>query len=200
MRLPLFDEFAAKFADKGHVLYMVGGTSRDLLLGLEVRDFDFVSDATPEETLAILGEGDKTFAKYGTITLKREDGPIDFMTFREEGEYGDSRHPSLIRFVKDMAIDAKRRDFTINALYIDPSYRVHDFYGGQEDLKNKLIRFIGDPETRIKEDPLRILRAKRFASRLGFALEEQTAKAIEANLGLLEKLNPEKVKMEAKKE
>ena len=198
--LPLFDFYAAKFAKAGHPLFMVGGSSRDLLLGFEVRDFDFVSDATPEETLSILGEGDDTFARFGTITLKKDGVPIDFMTFREEGEYGDSRHPSFIRFVKDIKVDAKRRDFTINALYIDDQYQVHDFYHGLSDLKAGLIRFIGDPDIRIQEDPLRILRAKRFAKRFNFQIEEKTMEAMQRNEGLLSKLNPEKVLMESKKE
>lgn len=200
MKLALFDSYAALFKKHGFSLFMVGGTSRDLLLGLEVRDFDFVSRATPEETLAILGEGDATFAKYGTITLRKHGHPIDFMTFREEGDYSDSRHPSFIRFVKEMEIDAKRRDFTINALYIDADYNVHDFYGGLEDLKNGVIRFIGDPKKRIEEDPLRILRAERFARRFGFKIEENSAKAIEELCPLLDKLNPEKVLQESKKE
>ena len=200
MPVVLFDHYAALFAKHGITLYMVGGSARDYLLGLEVRDFDFVSKATPEQTLSILGEGDDTFARFGTISLRKNGTPIDFMTFREEGDYGDSRHPSYIKFVEDIELDSNRRDFTINALYIDPEYKVFDFHGGLTDLKNKVIRFIGDPEKRIKEDPLRILRAKRFSKRLGFAIDPESKRAMDELMPLLEKLNPEKVMMESKKE
>ena len=200
MPFPLFDEYAARFAKAGFDLYMVGGASRDFLLGKEIRDVDFVSAATPEQTLAILGEGNDAFAKYGTISLKKDGYSIDFMTFREESGYQDSRHPSNIKFIQDMEKDSWRRDFTINAIYIGRDYEIHDFHGGIADLKAGLIRFIGDPRKRIEEDPLRILRGERFAKRLGFAFEEETGKAIEELRPLLNKLNPEKIRMETQKE
>ncbi|MBQ9457768.1 MAG: CCA tRNA nucleotidyltransferase [Bacilli bacterium] len=135
MPFPLFDEYAKLFAQAGVDLFMVGGTSRDYLLGKEIRDVDFVSASTPEETLKILGEGNDRFAKYGTITLKKGDTAIDFMTFREEGGYTDSRHPTQIRFITDMERDSYRRDFTINAIYIGRDYQIHDFHGGMADLE-----------------------------------------------------------------
>lgn len=200
MPFPLFDEYAKLFAQAGVDLFMVGGTSRDYLLGKEIRDVDFVSASTPEETLKILGEGNDRFAKYGTITLKKGDITIDFMTFREEGGYTDSRHPTQIRFITDMERDSYRRDFTINAIYIGRDYQIHDFHGGMADLEAGLIRFIGDPRKRIEEDPLRILRGERFARRLGFAFEAETKKAMDELRPLLSKLNPEKIKMEEEKE
>lgn len=199
-RLPIFDKFAALFAKEGVELYLIGGSSRDLLLGKEVRDLDFVSSATPEKTLSILGKGDSTFARFGTISLKEEGFSIDFMTFREEGEYNDKRHPSYIKFVKDMYIDSLRRDFTINAIYIDSSYKAHDFHHGLEDLNQGIIRFIGNPKKRIEEDPLRILRAERFAKRLGFQIEKESLEAINLFRPLLEQINPEKIRMEKEKE
>ena len=200
MPFPLFDEYAKLFAQAGVDLFMVGGTSRDYLLGKEIRDVDFVSASTPEETLKILGEGNDRFAKYGTITLKKGDTAIDFMTFREEGGYTDSRHPTQIRFITDMERDSYRRDFTINAIYIGRDYQIHDFHGGMADLEAGLIRFIGDPRKRIEEDPLRIVRGERFARRLGFAFEAETKKAMDELRPLLSKLNPEKIKMEEEKE
>jgi tRNA nucleotidyltransferase (CCA-adding enzyme) len=199
MPFPLFDEYAKLFAQAGVDLFMVGGTSRDYLLGKEIRDVDFVSASTPEETLKILGEGNDRFAKYGTITLKKGDITIDFMTFREEGGYTDSRHPTQIRFITDMERDSYRRDFTINAIYIGRDYQIHDFHGGMADLEAGLIRFIGDPHTRIKEDPLRILRARRFASRLGFTIESESLRAMEELKDQLSLLSPDKVLMESKK-
>ena len=198
-----FLELAKIYADNGHSLYLVGGTSRDLILGGFCRDFDLVGDAKPEEAQIFLNAlgipFDLTFARFGTIKVNYLGVKFDVATFREEGEYLDSRHPSYIRFIKDMETDSKRRDFTINALYIDASGTVFDFHNGLEDMKAKLIRFIGDPYVRIKEDPLRILRAERFAKRLGFRIEGGSQKAMDELREELNKLNPEKVTMEKKK-
>ena len=199
MDLPLFQKYARLYKEHGYSLYMIGGMSRDILLGKRPSDFDFATDATPEEEKAFLPEADYAFEKYGSIKLKEQGIEIDITTFREEGEYLDFRHPSYIKFVASAEKDSKRRDFTINALYINGEGGVLDFHRGLEDLQNKVIRFIGDPETRVKEDPLRILRAERFARRLGFQIEETTQKAMDDNRYLLKKLNPEKVKSEEKK-
>lgn len=179
---------------------MIGGTSRDYLLGLAPSDYDFVTNAKPEEIASFLPGLDMTFARFGSTKIKDEGIEIDFTTFRKEGEYKDYRHPSYIAFIDSMEEDSHRRDFTVNALYVDQDGKVYDFHHGLEDLEKKLIRFIGDPDTRIKEDPLRILRAERFAKRLHFEIESVTEEAIERNRPLLGKLNQEKVKMEAKKE
>ena len=195
----MFQFYAALFKKHGHVLYAIGGTSRDILLGLKPKDYDFATDSTPEEIQEFLPDGDYSFARYGSIKEKRQGAEIDITTFREEGEYRDFRHPSYVRFVSSPEKDSWRRDFTVNALYLGTSGGVLDFHGGLEDLKNKTIRFIGDPEKRIQEDPLRILRAERFARRLGFRIDPLSQKAIEENRPLLSKLNPEKVKSEAEK-
>lgn len=178
---------------------MIGGTSRDYLLGREFADYDFVTSATPEEERPFLPQADFTFAKFGSIKLKENGVEVDFTTFREEGEYKDSRHPSYIKFILDPKIDSFRRDFTVNAIYIDQEGKILDYHGGLEDLNAKLIRFIGDPRQRIVEDPLRILRAERFAATLGFQIEEKTKEAITELRPLLNKLNPEKIKMEKQK-
>jgi len=198
-----FLELAKVYAENGHHLYLVGGTSRDLILGGFCRDFDLVGDATPEEEQSFLNAAnipfDMTFARFGTIKVDFLGEKFDVATFREEGEYKDSRHPSFIRFIKDMEVDSKRRDFTINALYINAAGEIFDFHKGLEDMRNKLIRFIGDPRVRVLEDPLRILRAERFAKRLGFQIEEESQKAMDELREELNKLNPEKVTMEKKK-
>ena len=196
----LFLKYAAIFEEHGFPLYMVGGTSRDFLLGIASADFDFVSKATPDQIASFIPGLDKTFARFGSTKIYDEGIEIDFTTFRKEGEYRDYRHPSYIEFIDDMYTDSLRRDFTINALYIDAGGNVHDFHDGMEDLKRGIIRFIGDPKKRIEEDPLRILRAERFAKRLGFMIEENSAKAMDELRPLLEKLNAEKVKLEKKKE
>ena len=199
MDLPLFQKYARFYKEHGHSLYMVGGTSRDILLGKLPSDFDFATDATPEEERTFLPEADYSFAKYGSIKLKEQGIEIDITTFREEGEYLDCRHPSCVKFVTSAKKDSERRDFTINALYINGEGDVLDFHHGLEDLRDKVIRFIGEPEIRVKEDPLRILRAERFARRLGFRIDPLSQKAMKENRHLLEKLNPEKVKSEEKK-
>ena len=195
-----FREYAKLFSCHGFHLYMIGGTSRDFLLGLPVADYDFATDATPTQEKEFLPDADYSFERFGSIKVWKDGVEVDITTLRLEGEYKDFRHPSFIKLIKDPKLDSVRRDFTINAIYIDEEGHVLDFHNGLTDLAEKKIRFIGDPATRIKEDPLRILRAQRFAKRLGFEIEENSAKAIEENLHLLDKLNPAKVEMEKKKE
>lgn len=199
MQNELFKFLDKVFKENGFSIFEVGGSVRDELLGLEVFDFDFATDATPEEMIKFLPDANDTFAKYGCIKYKGEHGRAEITTFRIEESYDDFRHPNKICFVKSLNEDYKRRDFTINAIYKDINGKIYDPSRGVEDLKNKTLRFIGDPETRIKEDPLRILRAKRFASKLGFEIESETAKAMEKLAYLLEKLNPEKIKEEERK-
>ncbi len=199
MQNELFKFLDKVFKENGFSIFEVGGSVRDELLGLEVFDFDFATDATPEEMMKFLPNANDTFAKYGCIKYKGEHGRAEITTFRVEESYDDFRHPNKISFVKSLNEDYKRRDFTINAIYKDINGKIYDPSRGVEDLKNKIVRFIGDPETRIKEDPLRILRAKRFASKLGFEIESETAKAMEKLTYLLEKLNPEKIKEEERK-
>ena len=199
MQNELFKFLDKVFKENGFSIFEVGGSVRDELLGLEVFDFDFATDATPEEMIKFLPDANDTFAKYGCIKYKGEHGRAEITTFRIEESYDDFRHPNKICFVKSLNEDYKRRDFTINAIYKDINGKIYDPSRGVEDLKNKTIRFIGDPDTRIKEDPLRILRAKRFASKLGFEIESESAKAMEKLAYLLEKLNPEKIKEEERK-
>ncbi|MCF0113657.1 MAG: hypothetical protein HUJ60_06775 [Bacilli bacterium] len=197
---PCFLELSALYEAHGYSLFLIGGTSRDLLLGLSPLDLDFVTDAPAEASLSFLDKADGTFARYGSIKVHHGEQTIDITTLREEGDYRDSRHPGYLRFIQDKEKDSQRRDFTVNALYIDKDGTIYDYHRGLEDLEKKVLRFIGDPQKRIEEDPLRIIRAERFAKRLGFAFEEKTKKAIEENRHLLAKLNPDKIAMELKKE
>ena len=195
----IYQRFAEIFEQNGFKLFIIGGTSRDLLLGKEPLDIDFVTDATPDQSKLFLEEVDMTFAKFGTIKVRYDNRSIDIVTLRKEEGYKDYRHPSKITFITSLEEDSKRRDFTINALYIDKDRNVIDYYNGLEDLKNKIIRFIGDPEVRIKEDPLRIIRAERFAKKLGFTIEEKSNLALIKYRYLLDELNPDKVKQELRK-
>lgn len=199
MNLNIFKSLAKLFKENGFSLFMIGGTSRDYLLKLDVLDYDFVSDATPEDMKKFLPDANYHFEKYGSVRLKIDGVHVDITTFRSEGEYLDFRHPNSVKYVKTIEEDFVRRDFTINAIYIDEDMKCIDPSGGLIDLKNKVIRFIGDPIKRIKEDPLRILRAERFKEKLNFEIEEKSLEAINKYRYLLDKLNPEKVKEELRK-
>ncbi|MCQ2793778.1 MAG: CCA tRNA nucleotidyltransferase [Bacilli bacterium] len=191
-----FIKLAKLFKRNGYQLYLVGGSARDYLLKRPFFDLDLASDATPSEIKEFLPDADFTFARFGNVHLKH----IDITTFREEEDYSDYRHPRKVVFTRQIEKDYSRRDFTINALYIDINEKVYDFCHGLDDLKAKIIRFIGDPTTRIKEDPLRILRAERFAKTLGFQIEENAYLAMKKLYKLIDKINTNKIKQELAKE
>lgn len=199
MNKEIFTKLAKLFNDNGYRLFMIGGTTRDYLLNKEVYDYDFVSDATPEEMSKFLLDANYHFAKFGSVRTKVDGIHVDITTLRVEGEYLDSRHPSKIEYVKEIEKDYVRRDFTINAIYMDENFKIIDPSNGTKDLKKGIIRFIGDPTKRIKEDPLRILRAERFAKKLNFIIEPKSLEAIENNRQLLAKINPDKIKEEERK-
>lgn len=199
-KLELFLKLNKLFKDNGFKLYLVGGTVRDFLLGVELTDMDAVTDATPEEMKRFLEDANYTFEKYGSISIKPDKKvKFDITTMREETSYQDSRHPSEIRFVRDINIDVRRRDFTINALYLDENLKVIDLVDGQKDLENKVLRMIGDPNIRLKEDPLRIIRAIRFASDYQLSLDKDLELAIRNNVNELNNLNPDKITQDLRK-
>lgn len=199
MKVKIFDELSEIYLKHGYSLYIVGGASRDLLLERPFTDLDFVTDATPEEEKAFLPEANYVFAKYGSIRLKKDGLEVDITTLRKESDYLDHRHPGKIVFVRDLETDSLRRDFTINAIYLDKDYQIFDFHHGKDDLEKRVIRFIGDPEKRIQEDPLRICRAERFARLLNFELDKETQEAIKRNRYLLKEIKPVKLDEEEKK-
>lgn len=192
-------KLAKLFKSKGFNLYLVGGTVRDFLMKLDLTDMDLATDATPDQMLPFLKGADDSFKKYGSIKYHYENVKFDITTLRVEGKYLDSRHPSKIKYVTDLKKDYLRRDFTINGMYLDSYFILYDYCHGQDDLKNKMIRFIGKPSKRIKEDPLRIIRAVRFALTYGFSIEEKTEQAMKKYSYLLSKLNKEKIKEEVNK-
>lgn len=194
-----FSNIADIFAKYGYKLYLVGGSVRDYLLKVGTTDLDVCTDATPEEMKEFLPDGNYRFAKFGTVSFHFDIYKVEVTTLRKEDDYSDFRHPKTIKFVHSPEEDFSRRDFTINALYLDRDLNVYDFTGGLKDLKNKLIKMIGDPRKRIEEDPLRILRALRFKLKLGFELDENLATVIQETLPLLHNLNQDKVKFEIKK-
>ena len=188
------------FEENGYKLYLVGGTVRDYLLGISLTDMDAVTDATPEEMKAFLKDANFTFAKYGSVTIKLDKKvKFDITTMRKETSYLDARHPSKIQFIKDLKVDVRRRDFTVNALYLDKDLKVIDYVDGQKDLENRLLRMVGDPKIRLKEDPLRIIRAIRFAVDYDLSLDKDLEQAIIDTKSELNNLNPEKIKQDLAK-
>ncbi len=195
----IYQSLADTFHDHGFILYMVGGTVRDYLLGLPLTDMDLVTDATPSEMKVFLESADYTFEKYGSVKVKIDDAKFDITTLRKEEGYSDYRHPNKICFTKSIKEDVFRRDITINALYMDKDLNLIDLVGGKKDIKKHIIRMIGNPLTRIKEDPLRILRIYRFQLEIGFDIDQELEKTLKENVSLLNLLNKDKIISEIKK-
>ena len=198
-KIILFKELADTFKSHGYKLYLVGGSVRDYLLNLPLTDMDLVTDATPMEEEEFLENVDFTFAKFGSIKLHYKDVKFDITTLRKESKYLDSRHPSNIEFTDKLEEDVSRRDLTINALYLTPELEVIDLVNGQSDINNKLLKMIGNPDIRIKEDPLRIVRIYRFSLDLGFEIDSALLDAIRHNQNLLQILRKEKIQEEIRK-
>lgn len=181
---------------RGHVALLAGGCVRDRLLGREPKDYDIATDATPGRVGEVFPRARKVGAKFGVMLVRKYGYDIEVATFRADGTYSDGRHPDEVTFGSEVE-DAKRRDFTINGMFLDPvEDRVIDHVGGRADLDARIIRTIGDPERRFAEDHLRMLRAVRFASRLGFAIAASTLRAIEHHCRQLETISAERVWME----
>ena len=198
-KIKLYIELAESFKKNGFSLWLVGGTVRDYLLNKELTDMDLVTNATPNDMKAFLEHADYTFERFGSVKLLYKGVKFDITTLRKENEYQDSRHPNKIEFTDSLEIDVKRRDLTINALYMNDELKVIDYVNGVSDIDNKIIRFVGEAEKRISEDPLRIIRTYRFALETGFEIESSTKKALELNFDLVKKLNIEKIKEEIRK-
>lgn len=182
----------------GFSAYTVGGCVRDALRGEVPHDYDVTTSAFPEEMLSLF-EGWRvipTGLKHGTLTVLCDGESVEVTTFRVDGEYRDGRHPDSVSFTRDLKADAARRDFTVNAMAYSNRDGLCDFFGGKEDLKAGLIRAVGDAHRRFEEDALRILRALRFASVLGFRIEEETAKALFDCKKLLQKISAERIREE----
>ena len=184
------------FYKNGYEAYMVGGCVRDSLLGVEPKDYDITTSAKPEETISLFEKTIPTGLKHGTITVIINSTPYEVTTFRTEGTYLDNRRPSSVDFVTDIKEDLSRRDFTINALAYNENTGLIDYFNGVDDIKNKIIRCVGDADKRFKEDALRMLRAIRFSCQLTFDIEEGTLKAIKDNYKLIENISFERIRDE----
>ncbi|MBR4286520.1 MAG: HD domain-containing protein [Clostridia bacterium] len=184
----------------GHEAYCVGGAVRDSLMGFTPEDWDITTSARPDETAELFKDYKTidTGLKHGTLTVIINHKPYEITTFRIDGEYNDNRHPEEVIFTPDLKDDLARRDFTVNAIAYNYEGIV-DLYGGREDIYNSIIRTVGDPDKRFNEDGLRILRALRFASVLGFEIEPEIASAIHRNRHLLKNISAERISTELSK-
>ena len=179
----------------GFRAFAVGGCVRDSLLGLTPADFDLCTSATPEQIAQVFARHQLLHhgEKHGTVGVVLDGEVFEITTFRTEGGYEDSRHPDWVDFVENVEADLARRDFTINAMAYNPSTGYVDPFGGREDLKNKILRTVGDPEARFREDALRILRGARFSARFCLTPDSSTLSAMERLAPLLDKIARERV-------
>ncbi len=187
-----------KLTENGFEAYIVGGCVRDILLSKTPHDYDVTTSATPDEIISVFDRTIPTGIKHGTVTVLIDNEPIEVTTFRTDGEYRDSRRPDSVQFVRNLKDDLSRRDFTVNAMAYNRENGLCDLFGGREDLKNKTLRAVGDPETRFNEDALRILRLFRFASTLNFKIDNETFNAAIKCAPLLPKVSIERVMTELK--
>lgn len=183
----------------GFEAYIVGGCVRDMLMGREPHDFDVTTSALPEHVKELFPKVFETGLKHGTVTVLADGEPVEVTTFRTEGAYSDGRHPDFVQFTTSLEEDLARRDFTMNALAWSPETGVKDYFGGHQDIAAGIIRAVGSADARFKEDALRILRALRFASVLGFEIEEDTERALHDNKELLSRISSERIQVELTK-
>jgi len=184
---------AADLQSAGFTAWFAGGCVRDEMLGLQPKDFDIATDATPEQVLAVFPRARAIGVSFGVMLVNRHGVSIEVATFREEGHYSDHRRPDSVHFT-DAKHDAMRRDFTINGLFQDPvTGECHDFVGGRADLEAGILRAIGDPAARFEEDHLRMLRAMRFVACLGVQLDTQTEAAIALHSSELSGVSRERI-------
>jgi putative nucleotidyltransferase with HDIG domain len=181
----------------GHQAFWVGGCVRDLLMGQSPKDYDIATDARPEQVMALFPRTIPVGAKFGVVLVSEGGHSIEVSTFRCDGIYDDGRHPNLVVYSHDPREDVLRRDFTINGMLFDPlEEKVLDFVDGQSDLQNKIVRAIGNPRQRFREDRLRLMRAVRFAARFQFQIEIETRLALEEQAEQVLKVSPERIREE----
>lgn len=184
--------------NSGFEAFLIGGSVRDFIMGLPIGDIDITTNATPTQVKEVFNDFRviETGIKHGTVTVLIDNEPLEITTYRSESAYSDNRHPDSVTFSKSLSDDVVRRDFTMNAIAFDFSDGFCDLVNGIDDIKNQTIRCIGDAQTRFQEDALRILRALRFSSVLGFTIEENTKVAIHKCKDLLHNISAERIRDE----
>jgi len=182
--------------DNGYTAYLAGGCVRDLIMGVQPHDFDIATNAKPEQVIGLFKSTIGVGKSFGVIKVKIENDWFEVATFRTDGFYADRRHPESVEF-SDAETDARRRDFTINALFYDPISSVfHDFVDGRKDIEHRVVRCVGSPQKRFGEDPLRMLRAVRFSGKLEFNIEKETQNAIKENAPAITAVSQERIRDE----
>ena len=189
----------SRIEDNGFEAYLVGGYVRDYLLGLSTNDIDICTNARVKEIMDIFDDMNPTSNEYGSVKIVTDDIRIDITTYRRDLKYNGSRKKVEIEYVDNLIEDLKRRDFTMNTICMSKDKSIIDLFNGQEDLKNKIIRCVGNIEDRINEDPLRMLRAVRFATTLDFKIEDNLYEELKKNNYLIEQLPLERIKDELTK-
>ncbi len=189
-------EILKKIKNYGYKAYVVGGAVRNYILNIEIEDYDIATNALPEEVEKIFDEVIPTGKEYGTVTLIYNSRSYEITTFRKDFLYSKNRKPNKVIYTNDINEDIKRRDFTINSLFCDINGNIYDIYNGKRDINNKIIRTIGEPDNRFKEDALRMMRAVRFMSKLNFDIEDKTLRSIKKNSSLLYNISKERIKDE----
>ncbi|MDU4473392.1 MAG: CCA tRNA nucleotidyltransferase, partial [Clostridium perfringens] len=185
-----------KFNSNGFEAFIVGGCVRDSLLNKKPQDYDITTNAFPEKIEELFDKTIPTGIKHGTVTVLIDKNPYEVTTYRVDGEYLNNRKPKDVKFVSNIEEDLSRRDFTINAMAYSPYLGFKDCFNGKDDLKNKLIRCVGDPDKRFSEDALRMLRAIRFSCQLNFKIEKLTAESIRKNFKLVKNISMERIQSE----
>lgn len=182
----------------GFEAFLIGGSVRDFIMDLPIGDIDITTNATPPQVKEVFKDFRviETGIKHGTVTVLIDKEPLEITTYRSEGTYSDNRHPDSVEFSESLSDDVVRRDFTMNAIAYDFTEGFCDLVGGIDDINNKIIRCIGNAETRFREDALRILRALRFSSVLGFTIDENTKDAIHKCKDLLKNISAERIQVE----
>jgi len=193
----LAKQVIARLRAAGHQAYLVGGCVRDLLLGRAAKDFDVATDARPDRLMDLFPRSGRVGAHFGVVLVRDAFSQVEVATFRSDQDYTDGRRPGMVRFERHPREDVLRRDFTINGLMMDPDTgQVLDFVGGRDDLQRGIVRAIGDPLERFREDHLRMLRAIRFAARLGFEIDPATFAAIQAQHASITRISAERIRDE----
>lgn len=192
-------EVVQKLENNGFKAYIVGGFVRDYLLGIKTSDIDICTNAKPKEIIDIFENTSLPKEDYGSVSVSHKKYIFEVTTFRKEANYSDYRHPEEVIYIDDLEEDLNRRDFTINTICIDKNGKVLDILGGSKDLNLKVIRTVGDSNTKFHDDPLRILRAIRFMSKLNFELSDDVIEAVKNNKHLLKKISYDRKKQELDK-
>ncbi len=183
----------------GYEAYVVGGAVRNYLLDKDIADFDVTTNALPDNIEELFEKTIPTGKKFGTITVIHDNNSYEITTFRSDGVYSDGRRPDSVSFSKELKEDLKRRDFTINAMCMDYDENIIDYFGGKEDLKNNIIKCIGNPDERFNEDALRMIRAVRFMTQLRFTIDEETRLSIIKNSHFIKAISIERIHDELNK-